>query len=391
MKQINDCDALVIGCGFSGATVARRLAEHGLRTLILEKRDHIAGNMYDYTDENGVLVHRYGPHIFHTGDKTVFDFLSRFSDFFPYEHRVLGRIDGEYVPIPFNFKSMDILFGEEKSKKMQTALKEAFGDRERVSVSELLAGSGTVKQIGEFIFEKVFLHYTAKQWGMPPEKVDKSVISRVPVVFGYDDRYFSDAYQYMPKNGYTKLFEKLLDHENIEVRLSCDAIGMIRADADRGVIEVCGKAFTKPVIWTAPADELFGCAFGRLPYRSLDLRFESHNKTHYQPAAVVNYPNEEDFTRITEFKYLTGQNIPGATTIMKEYPLPYTPNGEKGNIPYYPIVGPENEVLYNRYAELAGRIKNLHLCGRLAQYRYYNMDGAVAAALKLSDEIITSL
>lgn len=391
MKNINNCDALVIGCGFSGAAAARRLAEHGLRTLILEKRDHIAGNMYDYTDKNGVLIHRYGPHIFHTSDKTVFEFLCRFSDFFPYEHRVLGKIDGQFVPIPFNFKSADILFGEEKSQKIKSALKEAFGDRERVSVSELLAGAGEVREIGEFIFEKVFLHYTAKQWGMSPQKVDKSVISRVPVVFGYDDRYFSDSYQCMPKEGYTKLFEKMLDHENITVELQCDALDMIKADADRGVIEICGKPFTKPIIWTAPADELFGCVYGRLPYRSLDLKFESYDKTHYQPAAVVNYPNEEDFTRITEFKYLTGQQLDGATTIMKEYPLAYTPDGGKGSIPYYPIVGPENQALYNRYTELAGKIKNLHLCGRLAQYRYCNMDGAIAGALELSEKIISEL
>jgi UDP-galactopyranose mutase len=383
----NNFDVLVAGCGFSGAVAARCLAENGLRVLILEKRDHIAGNMYDYTDENGVLVHRYGPHIFHTADKAVFDFLSRFSDFFPYEHRVLGKIDGQLVPIPFNFKSLDLLFGKEKASEFKTALKAAFGKRERVTVSELLSGGGEVKTVGDYVFEKVFLHYTAKQWGMPPEKVDRSVISRVPVVFGYDGRYFSDPLQCMPSGGYTKLFQKMLRHDNITVKLQCDALEFVKTDPSRGIVNFRGEPFAKPIVWTAPADGLFGYVYGRLPYRSLDLKFERHDVTHYQPAAVVNYPNDEDFTRITEFKYLTGQHIDGVTTIMKEYPLPYTPDAEKGNIPYYPIVGRENLELYNRYTALAANIKNLYFCGRLAQYKYCNMDGAVAGAIGLAEKI----
>lgn len=376
-----------MGCGFSGATAARQLAERGKKVRILEKRSHIAGNMYDYFDENGVLTHRYGPHIFHTSNKTVFDFLSRFSEFFPYEHRVLGSIDGQLVPIPFNFKSMDLLFGEEKAERVKALLSQVYAGRERVTVSELLEGEGEVGEIGAYIFEKVFLHYTAKQWGMPTEKVDRAVLSRVPVVLGYDDRYFSDCFQFMPKDGYTRLFENLLNHENIKVQLDCDAMKLIKADGENGKLFVDGEEFIKPLIFTAPADELFGCKFGRLPYRSLDLAFERLSVTTFQPAAVVNYPNDEAFTRITEFKYLTGQQIAGATTIMREYPLAYNPDGEKGNIPYYPIVGPENGQLYNRYAALASGIKKLFLCGRLAQYRYWNMDGAVAEALALADRI----
>jgi len=380
-------DAIVIGCGFSGATAARCLAEKGKKVLILEKRDHIAGNMYDFIDENGILTHKYGPHIFHTNNKTVFEFLKRFTDFMPYEHRVIGRIDGQYVPIPFNFESADRLFGKEKSAKIKEALKKEYGDREKVTVNELLEGQGEIRKIGEFVFEKVFLHYTAKQWGMPPEKVDKSVLSRVPVVLGYDDRYFQDTYQYMPKDGYTKLFENMLRHENITVKTNVDALSLIHADAQSGKVTIGDEVYKKPIIWTAPTDELFGCVFGRLPYRSLYLKIEHINKTWFQPAAVVNYPNEEDFTRITEFKYLTGQRIEGKTTIMKEYPMQYDPNAEKGNIPYYPIVGQENQALYDKYAELAGKIGNLYLCGRLAQYRYFNMDAAVAEALKLAERI----
>ncbi|HEX2939276.1 MAG TPA: UDP-galactopyranose mutase [Ruminiclostridium sp.] len=380
-------DVVIVGCGFSGAASARALAEKGKHVLILEKRNHIAGNMFDFIDNNGVMVHKYGPHIFHTSNKAVFEFLGRFSEFFPYEHRVIGKIDGQFVPIPFNFKSADILFGKEKSEKIKNALKEAFDGRERVTVNELLKGAGEIKAVGEYVFEKVFLHYTAKQWGMPTEKVDKSVLNRVPVVFGYDDRYFSDTCQYMPKDGYTKLFENMLDHENITIKLNTDAGSMIHADAEKGIVEIEGEVFENPVIWTAPADELFGYKYGRLPYRSLDLKFEQHEKTWYQPAAVVNYPNEEEFTRITEFKYLTGQKIDGATTIMKEYPLPYDQNAKKGNIPYYPVVGPENQAVYNCYLSLAQKVGSLYLCGRLAQYRYYNMDAAVAEALILADRI----
>jgi UDP-galactopyranose mutase len=382
-------DILIVGCGFSGAAAARRLAENGHRVLILEKRDHIAGNMYDFYDENGVLTHRYGPHIFHTSIDSVYDFLHRFSDFFPYEHRVIGYIDDRYVPIPFNFKSAELLFGQEQSSALKNAIKAAFPDRQRVTVPELLAcDNDAVRTAGGFIFEKVFLNYTAKQWGMPTEKVDRSVLSRVPVVLGYDDRYFSDSVQCMPTLGYTHLFENMLRHENITVKLSCDAQKFLSVDAKAGRLLFDGEPIDIPVIWTAPADELFGCAFGNLPYRSLDLVFERHEVTSFQPAAVVNYPNTEDFTRITEFKYLTGQSIDGVTTVMKEYPLDYDPKATRGNLPYYPVISPENMELYHSYQNLAAKIPNLFLCGRLAQYKYCNMDVAVSGALTLADTIL---
>lgn len=387
--MIENFDALVVGCGFSGAVLARRLAESGCHVLLLEKRDHIAGNMYDFPDENGVLTHRYGPHIFHTSILQVYDYLRRFSDFFPYEHRVLGYIDGQYVPIPFNFKSAELLFGQKQSSKLKDALSAAFSGRERVIVPELLSCSDVaVRAAGEFIFDKVFLNYTAKQWGMPSEKVDRSVLSRVPVVLGYDDRYFSDPVQCMPALGYTRLFENMLQHENITVKLNCDAQKILSVDTQAGKINFDGVPIDMPVIWTAPTDELFGCVYGSLPYRSLDLIFERHDVTKFQPAAVVNYPNSENFTRITEFKYLTGQSIDGVTTVMKEYPLDYDPKAKHGNLPYYPVISPENMALYNSYQDLAAKIPNLYLCGRLAQYRYCNMDVAVSGALALADKIL---
>lgn len=391
-QQGGSFDALVVGCGFSGAVVARRLAEAGKKVLILEKRPHIGGNMYDSADENGVLVHRYGPHIFHTNNEDVFRFLSRFSDFFPYEHRVLGSIDGRLVPIPFNRRSAALLFGEKQAAAVFLELSAAYPGRTRVTVPELLESrSAAVKRLGEFVFEKVFRNYTAKQWGMAPELVDRSVLGRVPVVLGDDDRYFSDAIQQMPALGYTTLFRAMLTHRNISLALGFNALSRLQADPSAPALLFGGKPLDAPVIWTGPADELFRHVYGALPYRSLSLAVERYDVTHYQPAAVVNYPNEEEFTRITEFKYLTGQTIANATSIMKEYPLPYQPGAARGNIPYYPIASPESAALYARYQALAARFPNLYLCGRLAQYRYYNMDAAVGVALKLSDQVLARM
>jgi UDP-galactopyranose mutase len=384
---LKDYDAIVVGCGFSGATAARVLAEKGMTVLILEKREHIAGNMFDCLDSNGVLIHRYGPHIFHTNNKSVCDFLSRFTEFIPYKHCVVGKIKGKIVPIPFNFESMDILFGKDKSEKFKAELKEKFKDKTRVTITELLACDGDIKKVGEYVFENVFLHYTAKQWGMPIEKVDKSVISRVPVVLSYDRGYFSDTYQFMPKDGYTNLFKNMLDHPNITVKTGVDALSLLKPSAKNGTITFEGKPYLKPVIFTAPADELFSFVYGRLPYRSLDLKFTSLPQNQFQNHAVVNYPNEEDFTRITEFKNLTGQKVTDKTTILKEYPLSYSPESEKSNPPYYPISNSENLALYKKYSDDAEKIKNLFLCGRLAQYKYFNMDGAVASALSLAEKI----
>ena len=382
-------DCLIIGCGFAGATAARVLAERGKNVLICEKRSHIGGNMYDYTDTNGVLIHRYGPHIFHTQLQEVFAFLQRFSEFFPYEHRVLGRIGGKLVPVPFNFLSFDLLYGQEDAAEIKSLLTAEFPDREKVSVLDLLGSENEkVRSAGEFIYKNVFENYTAKQWGLPPEKVDRAVINRVPALkLGYDDRYFTDAYQFMPAGGFTRLFEKMLNHPNISIDLSCDALKRLKADFDGGVLYWDGMPCRQPVIYTGPVDELFGCRYGRLPYRSLDLHFAQESVTHFQPAAVVNYPNEEAFTRITEFKYLTGQQIEGATTILREYPLDYDPHSDRANIPYYTVASPESTQLHEKYKSLADSFGNLHLCGRLAEYRYYNMDGAVDAAMNLAAKI----
>ncbi len=382
-------DVIVVGAGFSGAVTAQQLAQAGQKVLVLEKRPQIGGNMYDSADKNGVLVHWYGPHIFHTSSQKVWEYLQQFAQGEPYQHRVLGRIDGKLVPIPFNFTSLDTLFPPSQAQKIKEKLQSLFPGQATVSVLELLdSPDQTVSAFGNFVFEKVFLHYTAKQWGTPVDQVDRSVINRVPVVLGYDDRYFQDPFQAMPAGGFTPLFKKLLSHPNIEVRLNCDALALLSLNQQTGEIRFQGQVFSGPLVFTGPVDQLFGCQFGPLPYRSLNLVFEQLEYTDFQPAAVVNYPNEEAFTRITEFKKLTGQQLLGATTILKEYPLPYCPENPQGNTPYYVISSLENLARYQEYANLAAFFPNLHLCGRLAQYKYYNMDGAILQALNLSQQLL---
>lgn len=383
-------DSIVVGAGFSGAVAARELAEAGKTVLVIDKRAQIGGNMYDSEDSNGVLVHWYGPHIFHTSSKDVFDYLKRFSDWAPYEHRVLGRIDGKHVPIPFNFRSLDLLFPAQKAELIKAKLTEYFPNQQKVSVLDMMnAEDLTVKEFGNYVFEKVFLHYTAKQWGTPPAQVDRSVINRVPVILGYDDRYFQDTYQSMPTKGFTPIFQSLLDHPNITVQLNCEASTVLTLDQQHGRLYFNQEVFEGSVVFTGAIDQLFGYCYGSLPYRSLDLVFEQKPVTDFQPAAVVNYPNEEAFTRITEFKKLGGKQIKDSTTILKEYPMQYDPMAEKGNTPYYVISSPENLKRYQQYANLAASFQNLHLCGRLAEYKYYNMDAAILQALRLSKSILS--
>lgn len=382
-------DVIIAGCGFSGAVIANRMAAAGKKVLIVEKRDQIGGNMYDYADDKGVLVHLYGPHIFHTSDKAVFDYLEPFADWFDYRHRVIGRIDGKLVPIPFNFKSIDILFDQDKAKELKTLLKENFPGEIQASIFDLLNHENKkLKNLGEFVFEKIFLHYTAKQWGTPIDQVDQSVINRVPVRLNEEDGYFFDTIQKMPLGGFTKLFHNMLASDNIEIRLSTDIADLIKLDYDSKTINFENKPFGGIFVYTGALDELMDCKFGRLPYRSVDMQFETVDKTWYQSNSVVNYPNEEEFTRITEFKYLNKQDIEGHTVILKEYPAAYDPNAEKGNTPYYPITAEENAAKFKQYKDIADSFPGMVLCGRLAEYRYYNMDAAVARALQISDELL---
>lgn len=369
-------DCVVIGCGFAGAVVARELAEKGnQKVLIIEQRDHIGGNSYDCFDEYGILIHQYGPHIFHTNSKKVYEYLSRFTKWYDYSHEVVGDVYGKIIPIPFNLNTLMLVYGEEKGAQLKEKLVDTYGMESRVSILELKENQDPdIKAIADYVYENIFLKYTMKQWGQTPEEVDQSVISRVPVLISYDNRYFQDTYQGMPLDGYTALFEKLLDHENITVQLGT---------AIHSLDEI---PEAKEVIFTGPIDELFGCQYGRLPYRSLHFEFEHYNVDSYQPKAVVNYTVSEDFTRITEFKKLTDQQMAGSTTIMKEYPRAYT--GENGQIPYYSVINEDNLNLYEKYKTLLGERKNFHLLGRLAEYKYYNMDAITLKALELSEQLL---
>ncbi|MGE4276931.1 MAG: UDP-galactopyranose mutase [Lawsonibacter sp.] len=382
-------DILVVGSGYAGAVTARVLADKGKKVRILERRNHIAGNAYDCLDQAGVLVHQYGPHIFHTNDKRVFDWLSRFTQWREYQHRVIASIPDETggrmtYPVPFNLTSLSTAFGLEKGKRLEDKLIKVYGPEKKVTILELRQNPDPeISALADYVYEHVFVHYTMKQWGQKPEDIDPNTTARVPVFLSRDDRYFQDAYQGMPLNGYTPMFEAMLDHPNITLELGADARN--RLDVTGEVLTVDGVPFAGPVIYTGQADELFGFRYGPLPYRTLDFRFETLQRDDFQGYGTVNYTVDQEYTRITEFKHLTGQDIPGVTTIVKEYSKAYS--GVFGEIPYYAVINPDNNALYGQYKALADRFGNLHLLGRLAEYKYYNMDAIAARALGLAETL----
>ncbi len=394
-------DALVVGAGYAGAITARRLAEDGgKKVLVLERREHVAGNAYDGLDEAGILIHQYGPHIFHTNDRRVFDYLSRFTKWRRYQHRVIANLprdnpevvpahkttDGRFFfPVPFNLDSMKNAFGMEEGKRLGQKLLDAYPAQSQVTILELRQNPDPeIAAIADYVYEHVFVHYTMKQWGQKPEDIDPNTTARVPVRLSRDGRYFQDAYQGMPLEGYTPMFERMLDHPNITVELETDALN--RLELADGVIKLDGEAFDGPVIYTGQADELFGFRFGPLPYRTLDFGFQTLPQDAFQTHGTVNYTVDQPYTRITEFKHLTGQELPGVTTIMKEYSRAYT--GADGEIPYYAVINPENNALYAKYKAEADKFPGLRLLGRLAEYKYYNMDAIAARALTLADGML---
>lgn len=371
---------IVIGSGFAGSVIAERIANIlNKKVLVIEKRSHIGGNCYDYKDENGITIHKYGPHLFHTDDKEVFDYLSYFTDWNIYHHHVLAFIDGQKIPLPFNLNSLYKVFPEILAQKIENKLLTRYRYNSKVPVLELRKEDDEdLKFLADYVYEKVFLHYTAKQWGVKPEEIDAEVTGRVPIFISKDNRYFTDKYQAIPKEGYTKIFDKMLNHPNIKLLLNTNFKEIIKLDQENKKIRFLGQEFNGILIFTGMIDELFDFKFDELPYRSLDLRFETFDQTLFQESAVVNYPNNYDFTRITEFKHIHPAST-NKTVILKEYPQKY----QAGiNIPYYPVFEEKNLSLYNQYKELAASFANLTLVGRLAEYRYYDMDDIIKKALK---------
>lgn len=358
-------DYLVVGGGFAGSVVAERLARGShQKVLICDKRPHIGGNAYDHYDDNGILVHKYGPHIFHTNSLPVFEYLSRFTKWRPYEHRVLASVDGMKLPIPINLDTVNRLYGlnhtPETLQDYYDSLAEPIA---QITTSEDVV----VSKVGRKLYEKFFRGYTRKQWGLDPSALDASVIARVPVRTNRDDRYFTDTYQFMPLHGYTRMFENMLDHSNIKVILNADYRDILK------------EVRFRKMIFTGPVDEFFDYRFGKLPYRSLEFKHETIGAEVFQEAPVVNFPNENEYTRITEFKYLTGQSH-AKTSIVYEFPK------AEGD-PYYPVPRKQNAALYSKYRKLAESTANVYFAGRLATYKYYNMDQVVAQSLKLYSDI----
>jgi UDP-galactopyranose mutase len=344
-------DYLIVGAGFAGSVLAERLARgSNKKVLLCDKRPHIGGNAYDHYNEAGILVHKYGPHIFHTNSREVFEYLSRFTEWRSYQHRVRACVDGQIVPIPINLDTINTLYGLSlTSFEVDEFYKKVAEPRERIKTSEDVV----VSQVGRELYEKFFRNYTRKQWGLDPSELDSSVTSRIPTRTNRDDRYFTDTYQAMPLHGYTRMFENMLDHPNIKVLLNCD------------YREVEKDIPFREMIYTGPIDAFFDYRYGKLPYRSLEFKHETHNVEVYQSAPVINYPNEHLYTRVTEFKYLTGQEH-SKTSIVYEFP-------QSEGDPYYPVPRKEKA--------LADAKPGVHFVGRLATYKYYNMDQIVGQAL----------
>ncbi len=363
---------LVVGAGFSGATIANLIATQlNEKVLIIDKKDHIAGNCYDYRDENGIMIHKYGSHIFHTNNEKVWKYLKQFTDFNTYMHKVVGYLDGIETHIPFNFNTLYDVFPHSFAKRLEEKLLDVFEINTKVPILEFQKqDDDDLKFLANYVYEKIFLHYTTKQWGVSPNDVDGAVTARVPVYLSKDNRYFQDKYQGIPLNGYTKVIEKMLDNKNIKIKLNTD------------YQTLKNKKF-KRVFYTGPIDEFYNYKFGPLPYRSVNFKFETYDKEHYQSNACVNYPFNYDFTRIHEYKYYLDDKSK-KTVIAKEYSEAF----EIGkNERYYPIPKDENTQLYQKYLNEAQNDKNIYFFGRLGDYKYYDMDKAIARAIELFEEV----
>lgn len=379
-------DCIIVGAGFSGSVIARKLAEQDKKVLILERRNHIAGNMYDERDAGGIIVQKYGPHIFHANSKEVYDFITKYDAWIDYRHCPAVDLDGIITPSPANYTTIDLLYNKNEAEALKTHLETCYAGRKTVTIPELLeCDDPVIKKYAEKLCEMNYRPYTAKQWGISVDEIDPGVLKRVPVRLDYTTGYFDSEFQCMPKNGYTCFFEKLLTHKNIEIMLNTNALDKLKIDTDNKHTLFDGKMITTPLVYTGAIDELLNYRYGQLPYRSLRFEYQTKNTDSFLEAPVVAYPKADGYTRITEFKKLPPQNIPGTTVVAFEYPL--HANIANKNEPFYPVLTEDNTALFNRYRSDLNGIPNLFLCGRLAEYKYYDMDAVILRAFEVCEKI----
>lgn len=373
-------DYIIIGAGLSGGVLAHKLAEDNKKILLIERRNHIAGNLYDYINDKGIRIQEYGPHVFHMDSKEVYDFLTRFSKPISYETKVEAVLDGISTPSPFNYKTIDQFYDKEEANDLKKRLEDYYPNRENVTIVELLDSKDEkIKSFANFLFEKDYRLYTAKQWGLQPEEIDPSILKRVPITLSYNDRNFNDKYEFIPEGGFTNFYNNLINHSNIEAKLNEEALNHVSLEDN--LVKYDGVITN--IIYTGAIDELFDYKFGSLPYRTLRFEIKDLDINSYQNVAIVAYPQVPDYTRVTEYKKMPVQDVKG-TSVAFEYPISYVP---KVNEPYYPVLTDDSNNTYKQYLQYSKQFKNLTLCGRLADFKYYNMDKAVLRAFEVYEEI----
>ena len=379
-------DYIIIGAGLCGSVMARSLAEKGNNILILERRNQIAGHIFDEMDQNGILIQKFGPHIFHTNNEKVYSYITKYHDWKPFKLQCKVWMKGKFTPSPFNFTTIDQYYSPDKATNIKTALQDYYPGKSTVSIVELLQSENTlIKEYAEFLFESDYSLYTAKQWGIKPSEIDVSVLKRVPVRLDYQNMYFDDKYECMPQNGYTSFVKSILNYPKITVKLGVNSSEYFKVTEDKVFFEKIEVAQNCKLIYTGAIDELFDYCNGELPYRSLVFKYKTFNTELYQEAPVVAYPEDPNFTRATEFKQLPVQDIKGKSTVAFEYPIKYSI--KDNNDRYYPIPTKESAELYLKYKHKADSIKNLILCGRLADFKYYNMDRAIERCFELLNNL----
>jgi len=384
--NLNKYDFIVIGAGLSGSVVSRKLAEDGKKILIIESRSKVSGHIFDEVNEIGVLVQQYGPHIFHTNKEHVFEFITKYHEWFEYKLKCEVYMENKFTPSPFNFKTIDDYFSDSDASKIKRHISTEYPNLDKVSILELLnSNNSSIKKYADFLWEKDYKLYTSKQWGVDPSEIDKSVLRRVPVRLDYKDGYFDDKYQLLPKDGYYKFIENVLNHKNIDLILNTNALEVFSFDFKKNLIYLEDTVIKKPIIYTGPIDYLLKFKYGKLPYRSLRFDYKIVDKSSFQNSAITAYPQEKGYTRITEYTKLPYQNVGEKTVVAYEYPLQASVENEVD--PYYPIPNDINQKQYESYLNDTKKIQNLHLCGRLADYKYYNMDDAIDNALNLYEKL----